>query len=90
MGVIVLKLYKQREGGLPGSPGVKTSPSNAVCAGLIPGHRAKILHASWPKNQNIKQKQYCNKFKRFFFFKGERERHREDGQAKTEAETGVM
>ena len=66
MGVIVLKLYKQREGGLPGSPGVKTLPSNAVCAGLIPGHRAKILHASWPKNQNIKQKQYYNKFNKDF------------------------
>ena len=41
-------------------------PSNSVCAGLIPGHRAKIPHASWPKNQNIKQKQYCNKFKKDF------------------------
>ena len=25
---------------------------------------AKIPHASWPKKQNIKQKQYCNKFKK--------------------------
>ena len=41
---------------------VKTSPSNAGGAGLIPGWGAKIPHASWPKNQNIKQKQYCNKF----------------------------
>ena len=24
--------------------------------------RAKIPHVSWPENQNIKQKQYCNKF----------------------------
>ena len=23
---------------------------------------AKIPHVSWPENQNIKQKQYCNKF----------------------------
>ena len=29
--------------------------------GLIPGWGAKIPHASWPKNQNIKQKQYWNK-----------------------------
>ena len=28
----------------------------------MPGWRAKIPHASQPKNQNIKQKQYCNKF----------------------------
>ena len=46
----------------PGGPGVKTSPSNAGGAGLIPGQGVKIPHTSWPKNQNIKQKQYCNKF----------------------------
>ena len=46
---------------LPGSPVVKTSPSNAGGAGLIPGQGAKITHASWPRNQNIKQKQYCKK-----------------------------
>ena len=41
---------------------VKTSPSNAGDVGSIPGQGAKIPHASGPKNQNIKQKQYCNKF----------------------------
>ena len=41
---------------------VKTSPSRAGGAGSIPGRGAKIPHASWPRNQNIKQKQYCNKF----------------------------
>ena len=49
----------------PGGPVVKTSPSSAGGACLIPGWGAKILHASWPKNQNIKkekQKQHCNKF----------------------------
>ena len=46
----------------PGSPVVKTSPSNAGVAGLIPGWGAKIPHASRPKHQNVKQKQYCNKF----------------------------
>ena len=34
--------------------------------GSIPGQGAKIPHASWPKNQNIKQKQYCNKFNKDF------------------------
>ena len=46
---------------------VKTLPSNAGCAGLIPGQGAKIPHASQPKNQNIKKKkQYCNKFYKDF------------------------
>ena len=33
---------------------------------MIPGQGAKIPHASGPKNQNIKQKQYCNKFNKDF------------------------
>ena len=45
---------------------VKTSHSNAGGEGLILGRGAKIPHASWPKNQNIKQKQYCNKFNKDF------------------------
>ena len=49
-------------GDFPGRPVVKRSPSNPRDAGLIPGLDANIPHASWPKNQNIKQKQYCNKF----------------------------
>ena len=50
----------------PGGPVVKTLPSNAEGAGLIPGRGAKIPHALGPKNQNIKQKQYCNKLNRDF------------------------
>ena len=45
---------------------VKTSPSNAGGTGSIPGEGTKILHAFWPKNQNVKQKQYCNKFNKDF------------------------
>ena len=45
---------------------VKTSPSNAGGVGSIPGQGAKITHASQPKNQNIKQKQYGNKFNKDF------------------------
>ena len=45
---------------------VKTSPSKAEGEGSIPGGVAKIPHASRPKNQNIKQKQYCNKFSKDF------------------------
>ena len=43
-------------------PVVKTSASNAGDIGLIPGRGAKIPHALWPRNQNIKQKRYCDKF----------------------------
>ena len=49
---------------------VTTSPSNAGGAGLIPGWGAKIPHASRPKNQNIKQKQYCNEFNKKDFKNG--------------------
>ena len=48
----------------PGGPVVKTSPSNAGGAGSIPGRL--IPHDSWPKSQNIEQKQYCNKFNKDF------------------------
>ena len=46
----------------PGSPVVKILPSNAGGEGSLPGQEAKIPHALWPKKQNVKQKQYCNKF----------------------------
>ena len=38
----------------PGSPVVKTSPSNSRGAGLIPGQEAKITHASGPKKPKHK------------------------------------
>ena len=34
---------------------VKTLPSSAGGASSIPGQGAKVAHASWPKNQNIKK-----------------------------------
>ena len=45
---------------------VKTSPFNAGTVGSIPGQQAKIPHALWPKNQNIKHKQCCNKINKDF------------------------
>ena len=45
---------------------VKTLPSNAEGMGLIPCQGAKLPRASRPKNQNIKQKQFCNKFNKDF------------------------
>ena len=52
--------------GLPGGPGVKTSPSRAGTVGLIPAREAEIPQALQPKSQNTKQKQYCNKFDKDF------------------------
>ena len=50
----------------PGDSVVKTLPCNAGGAGSISGWGARIPHASRPKNQNKKQKQYCNKFNKDF------------------------
>ena len=58
----------------PGGPVVKTSPSSEGGVGSIPGQGAKMSHASQPKNQNIKQKQYCNKFNKDLKKKVEHER----------------
>ena len=49
----------------PGGPVVKILPSNAGGTGSIPGWGSKIPHAWQPKRQNIKQKQYCKKKKKF-------------------------
>ena len=46
----------------PVVPLVKILPSIEGGAGSIPGQGAKFTHALWSKNQNVKQKQYCNKF----------------------------
>ena len=59
-----LRITKDRD--FPGGPGFKTLPSRAVGVSLIPGQEVKIPHASRSKIQNMKQKQYCNKFNRDF------------------------
>ena len=46
----------------PGGPVVKISPSSAGGVSLIPDWGVKSPHASGLENQNIKQKQCCNKF----------------------------
>ena len=57
------EMREEKVGGhFPGSPAVKTLISNTGSVGSIPGQGAEILHALGPKSQNIKQKQYCNKF----------------------------
>ena len=56
-------LKKVQDWDFPGGPVVKTLPSCAGAAGLIPGRGAEIPHPPHgQKNQNMKQKQYHNKF----------------------------
>ena len=50
--------------GFPGGPAAETSPCRG--AGSIPHWGADIQHVSGPKNQNVKQKQYCNIFNQDF------------------------
>ena len=61
-----LYIIKDTKGNFHGGLGVKTWPSNAGGMGSIPGLGAKMSHASQPKYQNIKHKQYCNKFNKDF------------------------
>ena len=53
-------------GDFPGGPAVKTPPSSAGAAGWTPDLGVKIRHASRPRNRNMKQKRYCNKFNKDF------------------------
>ena len=48
----VLQCKIKAIGDFPGSPVVKTSPSNSGSVGLIPGQEAKMPHASEAKTQN--------------------------------------
>ena len=45
---------------------VETLHSNAGAVGSMPNQAAKAPHASWPKSQNMKQKQYYNKLNKDF------------------------
>ena len=52
--------------GLPCGPVVRTPHSNAGSVGSDPGWEAKVPHASESKSQNLRQKQYHNKFSKDF------------------------
>ena len=47
-------------------PMVEILPFNEGDVGSIFCQGVKVPQASWPKNQNTKQKQYCNKFNKGF------------------------
>ena len=76
-----MKTGKMRD--FPGGPMVKTSPSKAAVASLIPDQGDKITHASWrkakPKQNKKKQKQHCDKFNKDFFLmvhtRGKKRKH---------------
>ena len=50
----------------PAGPVAKISPSSEAGVGSIPGGGAGIPQGMWPITQNIKWKQYCNKFNKDF------------------------
>ena len=68
------KEKKEARLGLPWWSSGSASTFNAEDAGSIPVRGAKSLPASWPRNQNIKQKPSCNKFHEDFK-NGPRERN---------------
>ena len=53
-------------GDFPCGSVVRALPSSVGDAGSISGQGARTPHASQPEKQNIKQKQYCNKFNKDF------------------------
>ena len=57
---------RRKRGDFPGGPVVKTSPPSAGGVGSISGQTSKIPHALRPTNQDIKQKQCCNRFNKDF------------------------
>ena len=58
--------FFEMERDFPRGPVAKTSLSNTGNVGSILGQGVKIPTCLWAKKQNIKQKQYCNKFKKDF------------------------
>ena len=73
------KLTARNRWHFPSDPVVKTSPSNAGIVGSAPHLGTKISHASCQKNQNIKQKQYCNKFNKDFKNSQKKKKEKEMG-----------
>ena len=64
LSVILIKYLDYMMLGLHWKPLVMTSPANAGGDGSTPSLGTKSLQTLKPKHQNIKQKQYCNKFKK--------------------------
>ena len=63
---MLFKIYRVVRTHSPGGPVVKTSPSAAGGVVSIPGWIPESPYVLWPKNQNIKQRQYCNKLNKEF------------------------
>ena len=87
--MVMEKLVKHRKVGreVPGYPVINTSLSSAGGLSSIPGWGTKIPHTSWPKKQNIKQRQYCNKLKNDLKKKKEK-KSKEKTKKKASSSTG--
>ena len=62
-------MTKRRNGDFLAVQWLRLFTSTTGAAGSVPGWGVKISRASWllsQKIQNIKQKQYCNKFNKVF------------------------
>ena len=64
--IIKKKIIDKENWDFPSGPVVNILPSSARGVGSIPSWEAKIPHALGRKNQNIKLKQYFNKFNKNF------------------------
>ena len=61
------ELFTQKNWDFPSGPVIKTLPSNAVGMGSNSSKVQELFPpVFWPENQNIKQKQYYNKFGKDF------------------------
>ena len=58
----MIPVLRRDRKGLPDCPVVKTPSLSAGSEDSVLVWEAKIPHVSEPNNQNIKQKQYCNKY----------------------------
>ena len=65
-----------------------TSPSNAGGVGSIPCWGTKMPCDLWPQNQNIRQKQYCNRFNKDFKMIHIQKNLKEQKTRKMKKETG--
>ena len=64
---LVILVVKSGQGqSIPSCSVDKILPSDPGGVGLIPSQGTKIPHALHSKNQNLKQKQYCNTFNKAF------------------------
>ena len=85
---MVVPFPKMSKRDFPGDPVVKTSLSNAEGVGSVPCWGTKMPCDLWPKYQNIRQKQYCNRFNKDFKMIHIQKNLKEQTMRKIKKETG--